>query len=233
MMELVIFWCPIIGSILVGIAGCVWYGGSKQIAKWIAVAGVLLLLVTGAIQLLQYGFPPSAFRVEDVAGLFAGDSGNLVWHVPLQSTIGKIRNARYLSVTKLQPLATSVESYRLEGAPEKRGPWTVINMAPTWAYVFWAHDRAHALPFDMHACGLNFELIKRSINSGDTVSGWIWVTDSQWPKFVRMLLHTSKGDTFTISVVRPNVGTSDVSIQGAELKPMNKTVDLSAMPYSN
>jgi hypothetical protein len=53
-MELLIFWFPIAGSILIAIAGCIWYGGSKSLAKKVAALGILLLLMTGLVQFWQY-----------------------------------------------------------------------------------------------------------------------------------------------------------------------------------
>jgi hypothetical protein len=51
--EAAIFWLVIIGPILIGLAGCIWYGGSRTPALWVGFVGVVLLLLTGALQLQQ------------------------------------------------------------------------------------------------------------------------------------------------------------------------------------
>lgn len=52
--ELAIFWMPLIGGVLLsGIAGSAWYGGDKIPAIWIAFAGAVLFLLTGAVQIQQ------------------------------------------------------------------------------------------------------------------------------------------------------------------------------------
>ena len=50
-----LFWLPLIASILLGgVAASAWYGGDKVLGLWLAFAGVVLLLLTGAIQ-IQHG----------------------------------------------------------------------------------------------------------------------------------------------------------------------------------
>jgi hypothetical protein len=217
--------------LLGGIAVGFWFANNKTHAIYFGAIGALMLVVTFGLQVWQYELPPPAFRVEHIAALFARESGNIVWHEAPEPAIGKIRIAEYLSVTNLQNLATSIESYRLEGL-NNNVPWT-IKTAPTWADVFWAFDRKQAVPLDLRACGLNFRLLDRSIKPGETVSGWIWITDVRWPQSMRMLLRTNKGDVFSVPVTEPNIDAGDVGIQGGEMKFINKKFDLSSMRYSD
>ena len=54
-MTVLLFWLPLIASILLGgVAASAWYGGDKSLGLWLAFAGVVLLLLTGAIQ-IQHG----------------------------------------------------------------------------------------------------------------------------------------------------------------------------------
>jgi hypothetical protein len=54
LMELALFWLPIIGGILLGsIAGNAWYGGNKSLGLWLAFAGLNCFLLLGVIQLQQ------------------------------------------------------------------------------------------------------------------------------------------------------------------------------------
>lgn len=51
-MELLIFWLPMIASILLGgFATSAWYGGDKVLGLWLVFAGVVLLLLTITIQI--------------------------------------------------------------------------------------------------------------------------------------------------------------------------------------
>lgn len=53
-MGFLIFWLPIFASILLGgVAASAWYGGDRVLGLWLAFAGVVLLLLTGTIQLQQ------------------------------------------------------------------------------------------------------------------------------------------------------------------------------------
>lgn len=49
-METAIFWLAILGPLIIGIAGCVYYGGSKVVAIWIGFAGCVFLLLAAALQ---------------------------------------------------------------------------------------------------------------------------------------------------------------------------------------
>ncbi len=52
MVDILLFWLPLIASILLGgVAASAWYGGDKSLGLWLAFAGVVLLLLTGAIQI--------------------------------------------------------------------------------------------------------------------------------------------------------------------------------------
>lgn len=54
-MELMIFWLPIIASILLGgIATAAWYGGNKTLCLWLAFTGLVCMLLTATIQIQQY-----------------------------------------------------------------------------------------------------------------------------------------------------------------------------------
>ena len=53
-MTALLFWLPLIASILLGgVAASAWYGGDKTFGLWLAFAGVVLLLLTGALQIHQ------------------------------------------------------------------------------------------------------------------------------------------------------------------------------------
>jgi hypothetical protein len=53
-MEVAVFWLVIIGPIFIGLAGAIWYGGSKTPALWVGFSGIMLLLFAGALQLQQF-----------------------------------------------------------------------------------------------------------------------------------------------------------------------------------
>ncbi|MDQ6869933.1 MAG: hypothetical protein M3178_16830 [Pseudomonadota bacterium] len=53
-MDFAVFWLVIIGPLLFGLAGSIWYGGSKTLALWIGFAGAVLLILAGALQLQQF-----------------------------------------------------------------------------------------------------------------------------------------------------------------------------------
>ena len=53
-MNLLFFWLPIIGGVLLGgFAGNAWYGGDRILAIWLAFAGVVCFELVAAIQLQQ------------------------------------------------------------------------------------------------------------------------------------------------------------------------------------
>ena len=53
-MEFLLFWLPIISSILLGgIAAAAWYGGDKILGLWLTFAGLVCLLLTATIQIQQ------------------------------------------------------------------------------------------------------------------------------------------------------------------------------------
>jgi hypothetical protein len=49
-MEIAIIWFLAIGGIVVGIAACIYYGGSKPTAIWVGFAGCILVLLAAACQ---------------------------------------------------------------------------------------------------------------------------------------------------------------------------------------
>jgi hypothetical protein len=231
MVGLIVFWFPIIGSILLGGSVGYWLANNKRRAFQCGGVGVSMLVMTLVIQLCQYEFPPPAFRVEDVCELNASESGHIVWRQGLQETIGKVRVGEYVTITNLRLLPISVESYRLETAPRESGPWTTVETAPIYADVFWNLDRSHARAFDMWKCDLNYKLAEHSINPGDTIPGWIWITDRRRQPFMRIVLHTSDGGIFTVPILRPSVRKNDVGVRGAPMPFLDKTIDLSGVRY--
>jgi hypothetical protein len=53
-MDLAVFWLPIIGGILLGsVAVSAWYGGDKILGLWCAFAGLICFLLVGVIQIQQ------------------------------------------------------------------------------------------------------------------------------------------------------------------------------------
>ena len=52
-MEFAVFWLVIIGPILIGLAGAIWYGGGKTPALWAGFTGTVLLLLAAALQIQQ------------------------------------------------------------------------------------------------------------------------------------------------------------------------------------
>ena len=52
-MENAVFWLVILGPTITGIAACIYYGGSKSIAIWTGLFGVVLLLLAAALQWQQ------------------------------------------------------------------------------------------------------------------------------------------------------------------------------------
>src|SRR5665648_134813 len=62
-MTMLLFWLPLIASILLGgVAASDWYGGSKILGLWLAFAGVILLLLTATIQINQSIRDDESFR---------------------------------------------------------------------------------------------------------------------------------------------------------------------------
>lgn len=77
-MDFAVFWLVIIGPILIGLAGCIWYGGGKTPALWVGFAGSVLLLLAGALQLQQaiwksFASEPSTAPMTEGSG---GKGGN-------------------------------------------------------------------------------------------------------------------------------------------------------------
>ena len=52
-MDIAVFWLVIIGPILIGLAGCIWYGNERTPALWVGFAGIVLLMLAGALQLQE------------------------------------------------------------------------------------------------------------------------------------------------------------------------------------
>jgi len=52
-MDSAISWLVIIGPVLIGLAGCIWYGGSRTIALWTGFAGLISLLLAATLQIQQ------------------------------------------------------------------------------------------------------------------------------------------------------------------------------------
>jgi hypothetical protein len=79
-MDAAVFWLVIIGPILIGLAGCIWYGGSKTVGVWSGFAGAVLLLLAAALQLQQFvskSSPSSPFNIT-LESLFKNDFGDLL-----------------------------------------------------------------------------------------------------------------------------------------------------------
>jgi hypothetical protein len=74
--DILLFWLPLIASILLGgVAASAWYGGDKTLSLWVAFGGVVLLLLTAAIQLqiriISGASDATATRVPDKATITA------------------------------------------------------------------------------------------------------------------------------------------------------------------
>jgi hypothetical protein len=52
-METAIFWLVIMGPLIIGIAACIYYGGSKTFAVWVGFVGCILLLLAATFQWQQ------------------------------------------------------------------------------------------------------------------------------------------------------------------------------------
>jgi hypothetical protein len=53
-MEFAVFWLVIVGPILIGLAGCIWYGGGGRTpALWVGFSGTVLLMLAAALQSQQ------------------------------------------------------------------------------------------------------------------------------------------------------------------------------------
>jgi hypothetical protein len=79
-MDAAVFWLVIIGPILIGLAGCIWYGGSQTVGLWTGFAGAVLLILAGALQLQQLVWrssPTSPFNIT-LESLFKSDFGDLL-----------------------------------------------------------------------------------------------------------------------------------------------------------
>lgn len=50
-MDFAIAWLVIIGPILIGLAGGIWYGSGRTPALWVGFAGIVMLMIAGALQL--------------------------------------------------------------------------------------------------------------------------------------------------------------------------------------
>lgn len=189
MTALIIFWFPIIGSIFVGsIAFGYWVIGNKRRAIQWGIPGGLMLLITASIQIWQYKYPAPAFRAE----LIRIDPGEgFVWNDAPDIKIGKLHWLLYLTLTNQQSVEVTISSYRIEGAVDKSGPWTALSTAPTWATVFFVKDddHVHARRMNVEEYGLNFKLLNHSIGPGETVPGWVWITQNvsaSYLSFIRL-----------------------------------------------
>lgn len=52
-MDFAVFWLVIIGPILIGLAGCIWYGSVRTVGLWFGFAGIMLLVLAAALQIQQ------------------------------------------------------------------------------------------------------------------------------------------------------------------------------------
>ncbi len=52
-MDFAVSWLVIIGPILIGVAGVIWYGSGPTPALWVGFAGTILLILAGTLQLQQ------------------------------------------------------------------------------------------------------------------------------------------------------------------------------------
>lgn len=74
--DLLIFWLPIVGGILLGsVAVSQWFSGSKAAAIWTGFFGVICFLLVGAIQLSQI-VTPSSQALAEPAPAGGGAGGN-------------------------------------------------------------------------------------------------------------------------------------------------------------
>lgn len=52
-MKVAASWLVVIGPILIGLAGCIWYGDGKTPALWVGFTGIVLLLLAAVLQWQQ------------------------------------------------------------------------------------------------------------------------------------------------------------------------------------
>ena len=109
-MDAAVFWLVIIGPVLIGLAGGIWYGGSRTFGLWAGFFGVVLLILAAALQLQGHiwKYTTASSDQPDIILLPPIHRYKLVW----------MRDSRWMRPV-LRPIDRGSDQQHAEGAAEK------------------------------------------------------------------------------------------------------------------
>jgi hypothetical protein len=235
-------WVFGIGAVVVGIGLATYFGGYKTSGLWIGFSGATIFLLALALQIQQWiwrsasPLAPPAFRIEWKIAIFdfnnepTTTNGFVTRSQGVNGdTISPIKLAISLSVTNLQHVQSTLETYSLETSDDAQA-WNKSSPAIWGADVFWIGgglNRARQL--NLRKCGFDLELLAHSVQPHDTIQGWIFFYDPQFAlaRFHRIKLKDAAGVESVLTLKQPLPRQDQVELQRTGLDVLPGVSDLS------